>query len=500
MRRAVVTVLAVATFAACWGLGFAGRSSADGTVPFVKGAATAQAASLGLSIHQGNGTVGLTVGSSTAEYRETYSSATAKPLDLALLKILLGESSRCPGSTTPVPIPDASLPAEVQSNSLQATVGTLAEADAMLPGLAGAPSPGLAGHGSAIANSGSGATATTTNPDQTLLVISLVNPSTTASVALDGNVRRATATSTADRLVILGGLVTIDHPTWTAATSSGATATGTGAFTTTGGTLFGMPRTPDQSVADLAGLAELLQNTLGFIGVGLDLPTVTVTPSSVAVTPLRLRLRDSQFGKSSLAPFMAAPLFGVLPSLDSTIKSAFDEASAQNCDNKRLRQILDIVLQVLKGSGEIELPMGGVSVATDDTPPPVFEDDTSAIEDTTTTEAPVTLAPTTTPAVVSPVVAAETEHRPSTVTEAPTTTTEAAPTTTTLPVPKAHPQRPASDGLVTFAEPISSTTRRIPGHTGGAPLAIGLIIGALAVVGFGADRLQSRRRRVEPAS
>lgn len=494
MRRAVVAVLAFATFAACWGIGFAGRSAADGTAPFVKGAATAQAASLGLSIHQGNGTVGLTVGSSVAEYRETYSSATAKPLDLALLKILFGESSRCPGSTGPVPLPDASLPAEIQSNSLQPTVGTLAEADAMLPGISGAPSPGLAGHGTAIANSSSGATATTANPDQTVLVVSLVNPTTTASVALDGTVRRATATSTADRLVILGGILTIDHPTWTATTSSGTTTGGAGTFTTTGGTLLGSPRTPEQSVADLTGLADLLQNTLGFIGVGLDLPTVTVTPDSVAVTPLRLRVRDSEFGRTSLAPFMAAPLFGVLPSLDSTIETALDEAAAQSCDNKRLRQIFDIVLQVLKGSGEIEIPVGGVSVTTDDTPPPAFDEGSSIVEESTTS-APDAAPPSTAPVAV--VVAHDAESRGPAITEPLlTTTSEAPPSTTGPPAPKVGAPRPASDGVVTFAEPISTSTRRVPGHTGGAALVIGLIIAALALVGLGADRLVSRRRRL----
>ena len=498
----VTTPLLCATAAA------EGPATASVSTQFVSGGASATASSVSLAFKEGNATIGFKFGAATALYRESYSSADAKPLDLEVLKTFFGEPSRCPGSTTPVPFPNESLPLELNSNSLQPSAGTMLEGQALFPGLFGAPSVGVAGSGSTLAMKSSAAVATTSNPTVDLLFLSMVNPSTKTEVALQGTVRTATGVSTAERLIVAGGLLTIERPTWTAVAKSGSVSLTEGSFTSTGGTLFGIPRTPAESMADLAGFAELLHSVLGFAGVTLEMPAVTIENKSVAVSPLRLHIVKPPIGASLLDPIMSAEFFG-LPSLNSQITKALDEQSAENCDKKRVRQLVDLILKVVRGTGEAEIPFGGVSASTDDTAPPVFDSNfgLDPITTPTTSVAPV-------PATVAGSVAFSTPSPSSSRSSASTRTSSSLGSTslepTELPesasveVPTplepevADASGPKTAGVVSFAAPAADSTRVIPGRTGGAGTLVGIALVSLAAAGVAAEQLvkRSHRRRI----
>ena len=317
---------------------------------FVPGAATADAATFALAMKQGSNSIGLSWGAASASYREGYAAASAKPLDLQIVRLLLGQPSQCPGSTDPVPIPDSALPANYETNSIAPTAGTAVEGDSDFPGLYGAPSPGKVGHGSALATAEPRAIASTTTPTIDLGIMSIVNPSTTTESSLQDHVRFATATSRADSITFLGGALVLDKPTWTATVRTGATTTHDGSFTVTGGTLFGKTRTPSEAMGDLAGTAEWIHMLLGYIGLSLDLPSVKTDGDLVYVSPLTLKLVDSPLAKDIIQPLIDTK-FGGQPSISEQLSQGLADWAAKSCDGKRYRQIIEMLVGLVRGMG-----------------------------------------------------------------------------------------------------------------------------------------------------
>jgi hypothetical protein len=273
--------------------------AADGFVP---GAAAADAKTFAFSAALGGANAGITWGASSASYRDAYAAASARPLDLQLMRVLLGEPSQCPGSTDPVPLPDSSLPANFVANTLQANAGTEVRGEADFPGFDGAPSPGKVGTGSARATAVPYSTASTTTPTIDLAVTKIVNPSTRSETSLQNQVQMATATTTAERIEFLGGILVINQPTWTATIRTGATTTHEGSFSVTGGTLWGAERTMDEAMGDLKGAAKWVEILLGYVGLALDLPVTTIEGNLGAVSPLQLRLTNSPLGRRTSSP------------------------------------------------------------------------------------------------------------------------------------------------------------------------------------------------------
>jgi hypothetical protein len=240
---------------------------------FTVGGASAGAESVSLTATQGGtGTIGFTFGVTSASYRDSYASSAAKPLDLGLLTVLFGEGSRCIGETGPVALPAASLPAAFEANSLQGAGGGSAEGESSYPGLYGATPSGPVGRGTAAAAAAPSARASTTIPVVDVGLVSVANPVSETEVKVDAGTRVAVAESRADKLVLLGGVVTLDHPVWRAEARSGSSEVTKATFTTKGGTLFGQPRTAAESVRDLRGWADLIKNLVGFVGIRLDVP------------------------------------------------------------------------------------------------------------------------------------------------------------------------------------------------------------------------------------
>jgi hypothetical protein len=456
---------------------------------FIKGSAQADASSFGLSAKQGAASVGLNWDNSSASYRSDYAAATAKPLDLQLLRLLLGEGSRCTGDTSPVPLPDSEIPPTFDTNTLATSVGTQVQGDAKFPGLYGTPSPGVVGHGVAYADKTPSGTASVQGKNINLIVAEIVNPSTSATASLSANVRSATAVSKADRISFLWGLMTIENPTWTATIKSGAEASQSATFTVSGGTLWGQKRTAEQAMQDLKDTADFIQKLLGYVGLSLDLPQAQYTPQTngmlAGISPLTIRLTDSPLGKDLIAPALAAPQPDGKPTLNQAIEDALDKWAAEKCDNKRYRQIAEILLGLLKGSGTVEFPIGGATVSTDATPEPTFDMD-----------------------LVPPIVGVEGDSLQPPVSDDQFDTTSgdtssygadytSSDATTEDTTPPATDDTSTGDGnsdVVEFAAPIASQTKTIPGVTGGAGIAIGIVMILLAAAGIVSERVLRARR------
>lgn len=462
---------------------------------FTVGGASAGAESVSLTATQGGtGTIGFTFGVTSASYRDSYASSAAKPLDLGLLTVLFGEGSRCIGETGPVALPAASLPAAFEANSLQGAGGGSAEGESSYPGLYGATPSGPVGRGTAAAAAAPSARASTTIPVVDVGLVSVANPVSETEVKVDAGTRVAVAESRADKLVLLGGVVTLDHPVWRAEARSGSSEVTKATFTTKGGTLFGQPRTAAESVRDLRGWADLIRNLVGFVGIRLDVPTASVEDGVAEISPLRLGVADSPLGAAVVAPLMSLQL-PQGDTIEALLQRELDRASAETCNNKRLAQIIVLVLQVLRGVGTAAISVGGASATTDDTPPPP----------------PVTFAPPATDAPPSTSAASDRSGSgsgfgpvgsafgsggigsgigsggsdgPSFAPIDPSTTNVAM-----------TPDEIVDDDVIQFASSAVRPTVKVPGRTGGPATPIGIALTTAAAMAVGAERWAQRRRR-----
>jgi hypothetical protein len=236
-------------------------------------------------------------------------------------------------------------------------------------------------------------------------------------------------------------------------------------------------------MADLKATADFIQKLLGFIGLSMDLPQTQINGDVVSVSPLNIHLTDSPLGKEIIAPFLTAPTKDGSPTADQSIEDALAKWASESCDNKRYRQIAEIILGLLKGSGSLLLPIGGVTASTDATPPPAFDpitpfDQPPAVEgDSLEPSAPTTYDNSSTLTDTSSNYSADTVD-----------TSDTTPPTTT-----ADTGGGGSDE-VNFAAPIASQTKTVAGVTGGAGILIGSLMIALAAAGVVIDRVIKARR------
>ncbi len=375
-RRSLVATLATA---GAFAIAAPPSASAQDVPEFVKGAAFASADGVEFVVITGGAQVGITLGRTISTYQDDFASAEARALDLGAFTSLFGELSRC-DDRLPY-LPAAALPPLTADDSaLGVRQGDPIEVYFPIVGSA-TPSNRVAGTQWADATTGPSALARTTNPVQDMFFFRIDNPRTEATSRLDGHTRTAHATMTADRISILGGLIELLDPVWEATATSGDTEALTGGFSFRAATLFGFPREVTQAEGDLVALSRNIGSGLSALGVTLELPTSEIEGDRVRVSPLAFRLSDPPAGPASIRPFLDA----AKPFLD-ILFADFVEA---DCQNTSVVQVVDVVLQVLKGSGSINIEVGGVEASTDDTyfPPaeipdlgagPSFDGDVSA--------------------------------------------------------------------------------------------------------------------------
>jgi hypothetical protein len=454
---------------------------------FVRGGASAQADTLGLNIVTSGATIGLTLGRSLAQYRDRSASSEGRALDLGALSVLFGELSRC-DATKPL-LPKESLPPVTAADSSESGSGASHRTQVFFPGLRGVPSTMPAGFQDATASAQPASRATTETVYQDISFFTLTNARTETTARLTGNLREARAVTAADEMQMMNGMFRFVNPRWEAVAHSGSTEDVAGQFTFDTAYVFGIPRTHDQILADVAGFSQGLSAALGGLGVHIDLPQVEVEGRTVRVTPMAFRITDPPIGAAALTPFFnnIQPLYDIMS--ETLVK--------QDCKNQSTLQLLDVVLQVLKGSGSIVIPVGGVEATTDDKyfPPPAIVPPPSAEQP----EAPIEEPPTTVAEPFVPVGDVGTDlptggdFVPSVSTD-PGPEVEAAVETTEAPV---------DDHEVAAADipvpPAAISSRFEDGSTGGTATVVGIIALAVVLSLAAGDRwiMRRTRRRIE---
>ncbi len=355
LRRAVAVAAIAALCVALLPTG-AGAQADDQRPDFVRGGASAQADTLGLNIVTSGATVGLTLGRSLARYRDRTATAEGRALDLGALTVLFGELSKC-DAEKPL-LPKEVLPPITAADSSEPGSDQSRRAQAFFPGLRGVPNNQPAGWQDAIATKQPASRASTETVYQDISFFSLTNARTETTAQLQGQLREARAVVTADELQMLNGMFRFVKPRWEAVARSGSTEQLDGGFSFEMAYVFGIPRTPAQIMADLWSFAQGLSGALNGLGVHIDLPQVVKEGRTVRVTPMAFRITDPPMGAAALRPFFdnIKPLYDVMA----------ETLLEQDCKQQSTLQLADVVIQVLKGSGSIVIPVGGVEATTDD--------------------------------------------------------------------------------------------------------------------------------------
>ena len=462
----------------------AAEASPGRATTFVKGGAFATADTIGFAAVTSSAKVGLTLGRTIADYRENTGRSEARALDLGLLPTLFGELSRC--DDTAALLPASSLPPVTAADSGEAGSENSRRTQAFYPGLSGATSTLPAGFQDAIATRQPSSSALTETPSQDISFFALINPRTEVSTRLDGQLRQAHAVVSADQLTVLNGLLRFEKPRWEAVSMSGASENAVGRFSFERAFIFEVPRTPEQISSDMGGLDGLLNGILGGLGVHFDQPRVIVEGRRVKVTPMVFRLTDPPIGAQALLPFFnnIAPLQQIF----------FDQLVKDDCNNQKTIQLVDVILQILKGSGSITIPVGGVEVNTDDR---YFAPAEIGL--------PLAAPTTTTPQVsvaTGPIASAPARQRQTTARNSPVSPPGSVDpiavlgAIATTPSSEAPPPTPPGDESAAIDLPtpptIAARTYR-DGSTGGAATALGLmaLLGAIGLLM--ADRFRMRR-------
>lgn len=364
-RRRALSAVTAAGLAAVVAITAAAPVAAQGSGGVRNGEAEAAAQSFGLSIIQGNATIGFTYGRSLANYRDTTGTADAKALDLGVLPTLFGVQ-QCDGSA-PILNP-ATFPPLTRVDSTDPAAATpRPPATAFQPGLGDRPAGPIAGEQEATATRKPSSRAVTRSARTDMYVLAVDGGATEVTTQLSGGVREARAVSTASQLRVFGGLFTFVKPRWEAVARSGATSTNEGSFTFERATVLGQPRTAAQAMADLEGFRRGLEQLLAPLGVRLSLPAVEVTDGRVRVTPMTFALEDMPWGAQVIAPFLG----DIQPLREALTRQLLDE----DCRNESSLLLLDVLLGILAGSGALQIQAGGVEAFTADTdfssPPPL---------------------------------------------------------------------------------------------------------------------------------
>ncbi len=417
-----------------------GASAQTTDDPAIPGEALAAADTIGMMMKTGGLALGINLGRSVAGYTEGQATARADALDFGALTTLFGEASTCAGA---VPILGKTvLPPKTVADSQDAGSEVSRRVQAFLPDGGGGLTTISAGFQDATATSQPSSQASTDTPPQDLSFFQLVDAHTLVSTSRINGVRQARAAMWADKLTIMGGLIVLRQPRWEAIARSGAAQGNVASFTFSGATVLGFDRSFDQATADVQNFANSLHDMLSNLGIYLDYPTVTQIEGGVKVSPMQFRITDMPLGITSLGPFISQ--------LQPLRDKLFEELKQENCANNNGLQLLDLVLQLLSGSGNVLIPVGGVEASTK---PTVFP----AAVLTPVGSGAATPTPTfAAPAATTPIDVAD-----SGADRTYTTPTSAIDESTTIPEDTAAPDTAAAPTSVVKTKPKKATTTEV---------------------------------------
>ncbi len=176
------------------------------------------------------------------------------------------------------------------------------------------------------------------------------------SGVVDGNVREAVGTVEIGKVDIGGGALVLEGLRWEAVHRSGAASAEQGTFTvgavSVAGQRFGAPEGAEQPLADALAAAQPL---LGPLGLQVTLPESRIENGFVEMTPLRIRMANSELG-SVVAPALEAAQ-PVREALIDALRSGSEDVDAAIL-------LADVALGVLAGGSTLDIELGGVTAQT----------------------------------------------------------------------------------------------------------------------------------------
>ena len=177
------------------------------------------------------------------------------------------------------------------------------------------------------------------------------------SGVVDGDVREARSEVVIPRLELAEGAVVLRDLRWHAIQRSGAAQAAEATFSVGGATIAGQAFDfPPGSERPLQDLLTALDPVLAPIGLSITLPVARVEQGVAEMTPLRIRVADSEVGNTVLGPALG----GVQPVREQLV-GAIREGS-EDADAAIL--LTDVALGVLAGGSALDIELGGVAAFT----------------------------------------------------------------------------------------------------------------------------------------
>lgn len=176
------------------------------------------------------------------------------------------------------------------------------------------------------------------------------------SGVVNGNVREAVARVVIPRLELAEGAIVLQNLEWTAINRTGAVQTEKANFSlgavSIAGQAFSPPAGSEQPLKDVA---TALRPVLAPLGVEITFPTPRIENGVVELSPLRLRVADSEVGAA------ANPLLEAVQPAREALVGAI-RGGSEDVDAAIL--LSDVALGVLAGGSTLDLEIGGVRAFT----------------------------------------------------------------------------------------------------------------------------------------
>lgn len=191
-----------------------------------------------------------------------------------------------------------------------------------------------------------------------VLEIGAAKASSTAQV-IDKKTREARGVTSIGSLSLGGGAVVLRGLTWEAVQRTGEGAGTDGDFRVDAVTIAGQNVTVPAGAIPLDAVLPQINAALAPSGLMIDAPTVQKEGDFVRVTPLAIRVVNSQLGQTVVAPILGA----IQPARDPVTG-----AIVENCAECAVAILLaDVVAGVVSGGGRLDIELGGVTGYTEGT-------------------------------------------------------------------------------------------------------------------------------------
>ncbi|MDE0805100.1 MAG: hypothetical protein OSA99_17470 [Acidimicrobiales bacterium] len=173
---------------------------------------------------------------------------------------------------------------------------------------------------------------------------------------VDGAVREARARVYIGRLELAEGEVVLRGLEWNVITRSGGATSNSATFAIEGMTVAGQNFAPPPGSEDpLRDVLDAIQPVLGPVGLQVTLPESRIEQGVVELTPLRIRVADSELG------LVVNPILDLLQPVRDPLVAALREGS-EDVDAAIL--LTDVALGVLAGGSTLDLELGGATAFT----------------------------------------------------------------------------------------------------------------------------------------